>query len=151
MAKRLYFSCAIKAMYMNHYFGVKFMPPANSSDCEIHELVEETIMYLREDCENCMKDWKKQLDEVGKFFVVPESKQIFVQKKGDLINYKSRSGKNEITATYLESFVDCEGVLKWRLQSQGMNSPKIYKIDAREFSIIMRDNKQFFAAEVEND
>jgi len=51
----------------------------------------------------------------------------------------------------LESFLDYEAILKWRLQSQGMNSPKIYKIDARQFSIIMRDNKQFFMPEVEND
>jgi len=158
MTKRLYFTCPIKAMYMNHYFGVKFMPPANSNNCEVHELAQETIMYLREDCEDCMENWKKQLDEAGKFFVAPESEHIFKLQKEDLVNYKSRSGKNKITATYLESFVVYESILKWKfqilkwkLQSQGMNSPKIYKIDAREFLIIMRDKKQFFTPEVENE
>lgn len=82
--KRLYFTCSIKAMYMNHYFSVKFMPPANSSNCEVHELAEETIMYLREDCEGCMENWKKLLDETGKFFVAPESEHIFQKTTSDI-------------------------------------------------------------------
>lgn len=86
-----------------------------------------------------------------RIYAIEESKSIFDLKKEDLINYKSRSGKNKITATYLESFIDDDEQAKWKLQSQGMNSPKIYRIDQRPCEIIIRANKQFFMPEVEND
>ena len=141
---RLYFTCPIKAAYMAEYHGLDF----------------EAIDYRTDICEPVET---KELLDFDYYLVCqryPSKNKIYLKKgsefiidatKGDLINYKSRSGKNQITANYLESFLDCEGILKWRLQSQGMNSPKIYKIDARKFSIIMRDNKQFFMPEVEND
>lgn len=94
-----------------------------------------------------VQDYLSSTSGKENIYVAKESKHIFEPKEGDLINYKSRSGKNEITATYLETFLDDDNIQKWRLQSQGMNSPKIYKIDSRKFSIIMRENKQFFMPE----
>jgi hypothetical protein len=97
-------------MYMHHYFGVEFIAPVNPNHCEIHELVEETAMYLREDCDKCIDNWKKQLDELGKFFVAPESENIFQKTTRDVCGKVGNS---------------CQ--------------------------IILRDDKQFFEAEVENE
>lgn len=98
---------------------------------------------------NCRDESKNRVND--RIYVIEESESILEIEKGDLINYKSRSGKNKITATYLESFIDDDGQGKWKLQSQGMNSPKIYRIDQRSCEIIMRANKQFFMPEVEKE
>jgi hypothetical protein len=145
MTKRLYFTCPIKAMYMNHYFGVKFMPPANSNNCEVHELAQETIMYLREDCEDCMENWKKQLDEAGKFFVAPESEHIFEPKSGDLDadGFCFTSGMpitNQMTGK-----IDYHTDACWLLQIEEFSRSK------EKSKTICRDSKQFFMPEVENE
>jgi hypothetical protein len=158
MTERLYFTCPIKALYMMKEFGVEFyiegkqLSSCNLSTGEVDKN-EKTIQidFEEEYLDQILGSFAQIKNLESKIYVTPESERIFELQKEDLINYKSRSGKNKITATYLESFVDCEGISKWKLQSQGMNSPKIYRIDAREFSIIMRDNQQFFISEVENE
>jgi hypothetical protein len=141
MTKRLYYTCAIQALYMQLNFGVDLYFETKDGDVDFNPQEYADNVDL----------WLSGYNGRTKIYIESESEHIFELKKGDLINYKSRSGKNQITATYLESFIDDDGIKKWRLQSQGMNSPKIYKIDARLYSIIMRDNKQFFQTEVEND
>jgi len=152
MTKRLYFTCPIKALYMMKEFGVKFECKYTPEEIAEYEPLHKFYDFDEAACEsNTIEDFLEISKDFRKIYVAAESERIFKLQKEDLVNYKSRSGKNKITATYLESFVDCESILKWKLQSQGMNSPKIYKIDAREFLIIMRDNKQFFMPEVENE
>jgi hypothetical protein len=157
--KRLYFTCPIKSLYMMKEFGVQFyievkqLISCNLSTGEVDKNEKTIQIDFEEEYLDQILDSFAQIKNLeSKIYVAAESEHIFFKlQKEDLVNYKSRSGKNKITATYLESFLDCESILKWKLQSQGMNSPKIYKIDAREFLIIMRDNKQFFMPEVENE
>ena len=125
---QLYFTNPIKALYMMKEFGVNF-------------IAGDQVHY---DYSTCLPYTLEHLSKREKFYVVKESEHIFEPKERDLINYKSRSGKNKITATYLESFIDDDNQAKWKLQSQGMNSPKIYRIDQKPYEIIMRDGKQFF-------
>ena len=144
MTKRLYFTCAIKAMYMHRYHGVQFKEPENTECCNVSELIEETMMYhrddlyLHEDCEYCVNDHKKHLDQSGKIFVAPESDHIFEPKEGDI-------GRHE------GAFIPV-AVQSYHKKT---NSTQVYWPDRGfyddNFKIIMRDNKQFFAAEVEND
>ena len=141
---RYYYTCPIKAAYMSEYHGLDF--EAIDYKTDISEPLDTKELLDFDYYLAC-----QQYPDKNKIYLKKGSEFAIVAKKGDLINYKSRSGKNEITATYLESFLDCEAILKWRLQSQGMNSPKIYKIDSRKFSIIMRNNKQFFMPEVEHE
>ena len=120
MTKRLYFTCPIKALYMMKEFGVGF----------ILEDEEDLRNYLGVGMAQSDHGFDDKIKTKSKFFVEKTSEHIFKLQKEDLLNYKN-----------------CESILKWKLQSQGKNSPKNYKIDAREFLIIMRDNKQFFMPE----
>ena len=143
--KRLYFTCPIEAMYMSHYFSVKFMAPANSSNCEVHELAEETIMYLREDCEGCMEDWKKQLDKMGKFFVAPESESIFEPQEGDLDPDGFSFTKGAAIENHMTGKIDYYTDACWLVKIEEFTRSK------EKSKTIFRDNKQFFMPEVENE
>jgi len=81
--------------------------------------------------------------------------QNALSEDGSLVANFHRKAKNLLNAlddtrTQAEPVVDnkMETKLPWKDISE---LPEIYKIDAKEFSIIMRDNKQFFMPEVEND
>jgi hypothetical protein len=130
---------------MNHYFGVKFMPPANSSNCEVHELVEETIMYLHEDCKNCMENWKKQLDEAGKFFVAPESEHIFEPQEGDLEAEGFCFTRGAAVENHMTGKIDYYTDACWLVKIEEFTRSK------EKSKTICRDSKQFFEAEVENE
>lgn len=136
---RLYYDNPIQALWMQKEFNVEF--ELQEVKVGILESFKSHPFMTSDAGDKFSVEFAPLLGD--RIYVTEESLPIFDVQKGDLINYESRSGKNQITATYLESFIQ-EGEKRWGLQSHGMNSPKIYRIDQRPFSIIMRQGKHFF-------
>lgn len=111
--RKLFFTCPIRAAYMNKEFGVSFRRPIS-----IFRVYEgEPIEFVA--------------GEAVKMYVAPESEPIFEPKEKDMLNGGS--------------FVFSLG---GELKAFNMEGARL--IGSNE-KIIMRDNKQFFPAEVEDD
>ena len=84
MTKKYYFTCPIKAAYMNHEFGV----------ITYIELSIKGEIYDR----YFIKDWNHRELELdakdkyhhNKYYVAPESEHIFEPKEGDIGIYQQR-------------------------------------------------------------
>ena len=125
MSKRYYYDCPIKAAYMSHKFGV----------ITYVELSIESEIYDK----YFIKDWNhrelkldpKEEHYCDKYYVAKESEHIFEPKKGDEGRWLRPIGAH---------YANHNGG-QWVSAGIEPNPPKI----------IMRDNKQFFMPEVEND
>lgn len=133
---RRYFTCPIQALYMAKEFGVSF-------------IVGDQGHY---NYKTCLPYTIEHLSKREKFYVDKESEEIFNLNQNDLIRYKTRSGISEITATWISNIIDEHGEHRWTLQNDGkLAFGKAYLNDKRPFKIIMRNNKNFFVGELEND
>jgi len=124
MSKRYYYTCPIKTAYMNHEFGV----------ITYVELSIESEIY-----KYFIKDWNhrelkldpKEKHYRDKYYVVKESEHIFEPKKGDEGRWLRPIGAH---------YANHNGE-QWVSAGIEPNPPEI----------IMRNEKQFFMPEVEND
>jgi len=124
MSKRYYYTCPIKTAYMNHEFGV----------ITYVELSIESEIY-----KYFIKDWNhrelkldpKEKHYRDKYYVAKESEHIFEPKKGDEGRWLRPIGAH---------YANHNGE-QWVSAGIEPNPPEI----------IIRDNKQFFMPEVEND
>jgi hypothetical protein len=111
---------------MHVYFGVKFST--------------EVIIEADLNDENTVKN---MTPEITKIYVAPESEHIFEPKKGDIGCSPSKDYGGALIPVTVQSY------------HKRTNSTEVY-FPGREFydddfKIIMRDKKQFFMAEVENE
>jgi len=131
MSRRYYYDCPIKAAYMSHKFGV----------ITYVELSIESEIY-----DKCfIKDWNhkelkldpKEKHYLDKYYVAEESQKIFKPRNYDLAGFTRDDGISTI-AQYDEAK---KAFINGNFRILKKYNPKI----------IMRDNKQFFMPEVEND
>jgi hypothetical protein len=148
MTKRYYYTCPIKALYMMKEFGVQFMTKHKSnfngeyffrgfgnlwvtdvdidSDCCSLRLID--LLHCKDE------DATRFNDEI---YVVKESEHIFEPKEGD--KGIERNLHSQDLCFY--------GGKYWRYENEEMQkAPHQQRVD-----IIIRNNKQFFMPEVEND
>jgi len=124
MSKKYYYTCPIKTAYMNHEFGV----------ITYVELSIESEIY-----KYFIKDWNhrelkldpKEKHYRDKYYVAKESEHIFEPKKGDEGRWLRPIGAH---------YANHNGE-QWVSAGIEPNPPEI----------MIRDNKQFFMPEVEND
>ena len=129
-AKRLYFTCPIKALYMMKEFRVKF----------ILEDEEKLRSFLGVGLSEEKEIFEEKLRIKSKYFIAKESERIFKPEEGDI--------------GLLEEYYIVE-----RKHSGSMNFDHNYKwfkgkeevCTTNKVEITMRDNTQFFMPEVENE
>jgi len=121
MTERLYFTCPIKALYMMKEFGVGF----------ILEDEEKLRSFLGVGLSEEKETFEEKLRIKSKYFIAKESEHIFEPKKGDEGRWVRPIGAH---------YANHNGE-QWVSAGIEPNPPKI----------IMRDNKQFFMPEVENE
>jgi len=127
MSKRYYYTCPIKALYMMKEFGVKIEKFLYS---DFHSLERKLSSVSFEwICQN--ENLNDKIEFENRLIVAEESEHIFEPKKG----YEGRWVR-PIGAHYANHNGE-----QWVSAGIEPNPPKI----------IMRDNKQFFMPEVEND
>lgn len=117
---RLYFTCAIKALYMMKEFGAV---------CDLDNLDTNKHTALVP---------LSELMALEKIYIAPESEEIFLPKEGDRIISNEMIGRIQLFGiqTLNINFGSCDCFLRdWE----------------HKILIIMRDNKQFFDCEREND
>ena len=131
MSKKYYYTDAIVALYMMKEFGVKFKqllyPDIHSVERELlgvsFESVHEEILL--------QKSVNDKIKFENRLIVAKESEHIFEPKKGDEGRWLRKIGAH---------YANHNGG-QWVSAGIEPNPPEI----------IMRDNKQFFMPEVEND
>jgi hypothetical protein len=122
---RLFFTDPLKALYMMKEFGVKFYTKG-FLDVESDFLEKELGFHLE------IRTLYNKLCQVNlKIYVAKESEHIFEPKKGDEGRWLRKIGAH---------YANYNGE-QWVSAGIEPNPPEI----------IMRDNKQFFMPEVEND
>jgi hypothetical protein len=138
MTKRLYFTCPIKALYMAKEFGVKFCRFMTYKD-------NPKVIYDSSDeiTTNDPQDYMYRLLEylmLKNVSVDPESEHIFEpthEDQGIII------GRSEMVLVYYYKIND---IRKW------YTIDEIERVEKGEkCEIVLRNGKQFFAAEVEED
>ena len=127
--KKLFFTNPIFCLYMMQEFGIKVECEGYNSGYEAFDFYRESQFwrYLQE----IIEDLKEGKVDPRKIYVAPESEHIFEPKEKDMLNGGS--------------FVFSLG---GELKAFNMEGARL--IGSNE-KIIMRDNKQFFPAEVEDD
>lgn len=130
--KKLYYDCAIQALYMAKYFGVLI-------DFDLPELDNE-------EKEKQMLNFGKLL-EVKRLYVNPKSYNIFEPKEKDkgqcprkvLCEFEKRKYSNEVESGFFKTWIPLEQLTNdWIWEDN-------------EIEIIMRKNKQFFMPQEENE
>jgi len=142
MTKRYYYTCPIKALYMMKEFNVKFVDEVgyNFEDWRVDR-----------DGINVITDLTRLFTTYPRVYVAKESEGIFNIKAGDFVTnsfkqYQSRHCHG--FACHPNGLSDTSIAITTPERHNG----KTYFVeDISELSIIMRDNKQFFMPEVEND
>jgi len=124
MSKNYYYTCPIKALYMMKEFKM-FASDKNENLFLRYSLFEPDFKLFR------------ILEELDKIYVAKESEHIFEPKKHDLAGFTRDDGISTI-AQYDETK---KAFINGSFRILKKYNPKI----------IMRDNKQFFMPEVEND
>jgi len=124
MSKNYYYTCPIKALYMMKEFKM-FASDKNENLFLRYSLFEPDFKLFR------------ILEELDKIYVAKESEHIFEPKKHDLAGFTRDDGISTI-AQYDEAK---KAFINGSFRILKKYNPKI----------IMRDNKQFFMPEVEND
>lgn len=131
MNERYYFTCPIKAAYMNHEFGV----------ITYIELSIKSEIYDK----YFIKDWNhrelgldaKDKYHCNKYYVAPESEHIFEPKEGDLGQMKAEGARFFVKYS--------ERSKEWKEWHGGG-----YYSDKNGSDIIYRDGKHFFNPKEEN-
>jgi len=118
---RYYYTCPVKTFYMMDNFGVEIIHP----ECS-YALASKAINYI-----------EYFLFKHGKIYVAKESEEIFKPINNDLAQFTRDDGISTI-AQYDEVK---KAFINGNFKILEKYNPKI----------IMRDNKQFFMPEVEND
>lgn len=131
---RYYYTCPIKVLHMMKSFGVEFEVPNEDFEDNDDGFAEPYFDFRLWEIEgpetiNTLLD---MLEDGGRIYVKYESRHIFEPKTNDIFGYKM-FGK---VATYI--LPENQDGKEWAKE-------------ASEIKIIMRDNKQFFMPEVEND
>ena len=121
---RYYYTDAIVALYMMKEFGIRLIV-GDQGHYGYKECLSHTIQHLTNHNTN------------GKFYVAKESEHIFEPKEGDLAMAENKRYGKMVAK-----------IRKDRGISFSFPGEEFY---SENFEIIMRDNKQFFAAEVENE
>jgi len=124
MSKKYYYTCPIKALYMMKEFGVKF--ECKDANGDVYDFQE---WYLNS---NNISELSLELENFPiSIYVAKESEHIFEPKKGDEGRWLRPIGAH---------YANHNGE-QWVSHGIEPNPPEI----------IIRDNKQFFMPEVEND
>lgn len=116
---RLYYTCAIQAAYMAKHFGVRF---DDDNFKKGEEWAEGNILYFQ------------QL----RYYIAPESEAIFEPKLKDIAKSNSSEEVGEIVS---------KSPYEQRVALARADDENCFIFRDSEISIIMRDNKQFFAPE----
>ena len=125
MSNRYYFTCPIKALYMMKEFGVKF--ECKDANGEFYDFQE---WFLNS---NNISELSLELENFPiSIYVKKESEHIFEPKDDDLILHSSPDSDDDA----------------YKLWKSDIGSVWLKKYFSKT---IMRDNKQFFMPEVEND
>lgn len=118
---RLYYNDSLKAAWMKREFGVKFEIELRSTTGELYDIVDVELNH-------------PSLITSETYFVKKESEAIFAPKEGD-DGYDFEKGNY-----WFNGILWISGGLR-----------KNENPDNEDIKIIMRDNKQFFYCEREND
>jgi hypothetical protein len=146
MSKKYYYTCPIKALYMMKEFGVEFETKHQSEFNGKHffrglgKLWVDNIDISGDSIRICSLLYLENNDKTcvnNKFYVAEESEHIFEPKNYDLAKFTRDDGISTI-AQYDEVK---KAFINGNFRILKKYNPKI----------IMRDNKQFFMPEVEND
>jgi hypothetical protein len=130
MSKRYYYTCPIKALYMMKEFGVKF--ECKDANGDVYDFQE---WYLNS---NNISELSLELENFPIcIYVKKESEHIFKPRNYDLAGFTRDDGISTI-AQYDEAK---KAFINGSFRILKKYNPKI----------IIRDNKQFFMPEVEND
>lgn len=126
---RYYYTCPIKALYMQEHFGVKLMPE------ELFETVSNVFGSYEEGNDFHIK-FNPHFDKV---YVAPESEEIMKRKEGDVVGWLEK--------TNYYGWVDAYGDV------ETAGDRVIGDINRKEenWITIMRSGKLFFQAEVESE
>lgn len=121
MTKRLYYTCPIQALYMQLNFGVGLYFETKDGDVDFNPQEYADNVDL----------WLSGYNGRTKIYVENESEHILEPKEGDIVDRVDPTPHNNFYKATLGD-VNAFKTGNWNLR------------------IIMRDNKQFFQAEVEN-
>lgn len=149
MTKRLYFTCPIKALYMMKEFGVEFECQHENFDDKDDGFTEPyfDFRFLEIEQPETIGTLLDYIDNLGRIYVAAESESIFEPQEDDIGLLIKKWGKRE------------EYYIVERKHWGNMNFKHNYKwfkgkeevCTTEKVEITMRDNKQFFTPEVEND
>jgi len=134
-AKRLYFTCPIKAIYMAREFGVKF----------ILEDEEQLRSFLGVGLSEEKETFEEKLRIKSKYFIAKESEHIFQPKEEDLDADGFSFTKVMPVVNHMTGKIDYYTDACWLVKIEEFTRSK------EKSKTIFRDNKQFFMAEVENE
>lgn len=146
--KRLYFTCPIKVLYMAREFGVKFECKYTPEEIAEHEPLHEFYDFNEAACEsNTIEDLLENLKNFRQIYVATESEHIFEPEEGDIGLLTEKWSRGE------------EYYIVERKHWGNMNFKHNYKwfkgkeevCTTNKVEITMRENKQFFMPEVENE
>jgi len=136
-AKRLYFTCRIKALYMMKEFGVKFewRQKVKASAYDIFHDWGKTELHSGHTVDDFISDEVNYGSDA--IYVALESEHIFEPNEGDKGIERNLSSQD----------LCFYGGKYWAYENEEMQkTPHQARV-----AIIMRANKQFFEAEVENE
>ena len=131
MSKRYYYTDAIVALYMMKEFGVKFSEAHGANHADRYYQIDEA--QLCDFITQAIEDFRG----IEQIYVAKESEHIFEPKNYDLAGFTRDDGISTIAQYDAAKKAFING--SFRILKK--YNPKI----------IMRDNKQFFMIEVEND
>lgn len=137
MSKRYYFTCPIKAAYMNHEFGV----------ITYIELSIKSEIYDK----YFIKDWNhrelgldaKDKYHCNKYYVAPESEHIFEPEEGDFVSNYLHGNKGRHSHGFLSARSNLTTSVTI-ITPERKNETSYFVESKSQITIIMRDNKHFF-------
>lgn len=142
-AKRLYFTCPIKALYMMKEFGVKFewRQKVKASEYDIFHDWGKTELHTGHTVDDFIDEvkWSNQI------YVAVESEHIFEPKEGDLDADGFSFTKVMPVENHMTGKIDYYTDACWLVKIEEFTRSK------EKSKTIFRDNKQFFMPEVENE
>jgi hypothetical protein len=138
MTKRLFFTCPIQALYMQLNFGVGLYFETKNGDVDFNPQEYADNVDL----------WLSGYNGRTKIYVESESEHIFEPKEGDVVKKDALDQGlfHHVSVNWI-SKIDRD---KGSFYTKNFSANQQW-IGNRAGEIIMRDNKQFFQAEVEND
>jgi hypothetical protein len=148
MTKRIYYTDPIKAAYMSKEFGVRFSKE-NIIDDKTYIFWQINPMFTIFSNDTVTLELIDK--HCVKLYVAKESEGIFNIKAGDFVTNSFKQGKSR----HCHGFAGHPNGLSdtsIAVTTPERHNGKTYFVEnISELSIIMRDNKQFFMGEIEND